>query len=193
MNVNLKNGTALAVALLLAACNNNETSAKPTEASSAVETTASFSTMGNIPAPDARELAEFKAATRALYDLKEKAFAEGKVDPIVKRFYAENVVSVGPEGKPVLGRAALTKGYEAVVPASNVKVESINTFVKGDVGWDWANFYVTPKDPNSKEKPFSFVILFLWTKMDGKWVSAGDAYVVGSFPKQGTGDANDPN
>ena len=46
-------------------------------------------------------------------------------------------------------------------------------------------------DRNSREKPFSFVILFLWVKVDGKWVSAGDAYVVGSFPKQ-VGGGNDP-
>ena len=191
MTINLKAGIALAGAILLTACNNNGTSPTPAEHSPAAETTTTFSTIGNIPAPEPSELAEFRAATRALYDLKEQAFSEGKVDPIIKRFYAENVVSVGPEGKPHLGRAELAKGYEVVVPLSNVKVESINTYVNGNAGWDWANFYVTPKDRNSREKPFSFVILFLWAKVDGKWVSAGDAYVVGSFPKQ-VGGANDP-
>jgi ketosteroid isomerase-like protein len=185
MATTLKFAAVLSAATLVAACGNQVNDPTPAASNDAIETTSSFTTMGNIPAPDAKELAAFKAATRALYDLKEKAFAEGKVDPIVKRFYAENVVSVGPEGVPHVGRAELTKGYDVVVPANNVRVESINTYVNGNAGWDWANFYVTPKDPNSKDKPFSFVILFLWTKADGKWVSAGDAYVVGNFAETG--------
>lgn len=136
-------------------------------------------TVGAIPAPDAAELAAFKAATRALYDLKEKAFADGTADPIVNRFYAQNAVSVGPEGKPYQGRAAFLKSYQAVVPTATVRVEPIHAHVKGDTGWEWANFHVTPRD--SKEKPFTFVILFLWSKVDGQWVSAGDFYTVGGF------------
>lgn len=139
--------------------------------------------MGDIPASDPRELAEFKAATSKLYQMKEKAFRENKVDPIVKRFYAANVVSVGPSGKPEVGREALTKGYNEVVPRYEVKVEPVYSYVNGNAGWDWANFRVKPKDPKSTEKPFSFVILFLWSKVNGQWVSAGDAYVVGEFPK----------
>lgn len=137
-------------------------------------------TVGAIPAPDAAELAAFKAATRALYDLKEKAFAEGKAEPIVNRFYAANAVSVGPEGKPYEGRAEFLKNYQAVVPTAKVKVEPIHSYVKGDTGWEWANFHVTPHDP--KEKPFTFAILFLWSKVDGNWVAAGDFYTVGGFP-----------
>ena len=139
-------------------------------------------TAGAIPASDPVELAAFQAATRKLYDFKEKAFAEGKADPIVNRFYAENAISVGPDGKPHEGRAAFLENYKQVVVPYTVKVEPVHAFVKGDAGWEWANFRVTPKDPQSAEKPFSFAILFLWTKVGGQWVSAGDSYVLGEFP-----------
>lgn len=137
--------------------------------------------VGAIPAPDAAELAAFKAETRKLYDMKEKAFAEGKIDPIVNRFYAENAMSVGPDGKPYAGRAAFAESYAKVVPPFKVKVEPVHSYVNGNTGWEWANFRVSPKDPNSTEKPFTFAILFLWAKVGGQWVSAGDSYVVGEF------------
>lgn len=142
-------------------------------------------TMGNIPASDPAELAQFKAATSELYDMKVKAFADGKADPIVNRFYAENAISAGPEGKPYEGRAAFTESYSKIVPLYNVKVEPLRTFVSGNAAWEWANFHVTPKDPATGE-PFTFLILFLWTKVDGQWVSAGDFYNIGSFPTGGT-------
>ena len=154
-------------------------------ASAAVPTIAAsqpVAEVGAVPAPKAAELSAFQAATRKLYAMKEKAFAEGRVDPIVKRFYAANAVSVGPEGKPYEGRAAYFENYQKVVPTYNVKVEPVHAYVNGNAGWEWANFRVRPKDPHSTEKPFSFVILFLWTKVKGEWVCAGDSYVVGEFP-----------
>jgi ketosteroid isomerase-like protein len=127
------------------------------------------------------ELATFQAATSKLYAMKEKAFAQGDVDPIVNRFYAANAISVGPEGKPYEGRAAYAENYSKIVQTYNVKVEPIHAYVTGNAGWEWANFRVAPKDAASTEKPFSFVILFLWAKVNGEWVCAGDSYVVGEF------------
>lgn len=176
----------MAAVLALGACAKSD---KPAPAASeeaktaeaAVDTTAAYATVGDVPASDPAELAAFRKATKDLYTLKEHAFAEGKVDPIVKRFYAKNAVSVGPEGKPIVGRAAFDADYQHTVPRYNVRVVPYQTFVKGDAGWDWATFYVTPKDPKSGEKPFSFAILFLWAKVDGRWVCGGDMYVIGSF------------
>ena len=140
--------------------------------------------MGDIPAPNPRELAAFKAATAKLYALKVEAFAKNQVAPIVERFYAKNAVSMGPEGKPEEGRAEFTASYNAVVPAHKVKVVPIHSWVSGNAGWEWANFHVAPKDPKSEEKPFTFGILFLWAKVKGDWVSAGDMFVVGGFPEK---------
>lgn len=130
-------------------------------------------------AADPGELAAFKQAIRAQYDLKEKAFADGDPNPIVEQFYSEDVFSVDNEGYTHRGRAELRPLYEEVTKSSNVRIESVNTRVSGDMGWDWANFYVTPKDP--AEKPFSFKILFLWEKVGGRWWCAGDMYVLGQF------------
>ena len=46
-------------------------------------------------------------------------------------------------------------------------------------GWDWANFHVTPAEPN--EQPFTFKILFIWEKVNGEWICKGDIYVLGWF------------
>ena len=131
--------------------------------------------------PQTTELAAFKAAIRKLYDLKERDFAQGRDDHILGRFYAPDAVSIG-EGEGISnGTEDFRKVYDEVTKQSNVKVRSVHTWVSGRAGWDWANFYVTPKDP--KEKPFSFAILFLWAKEHGRWICKGDAYVKGAFPK----------
>jgi hypothetical protein len=58
-------------------------------------------------------------------------------------------------------------------------VESVYTFVKGDAGWDWADFHVYPTD--GKTAPFTFAILFLWAHIDGQWMCKGDFFVTGSL------------
>lgn len=129
------------------------------------------------------ELAAFKAAIREKYDLKEKAFAEDDIEPIINEFYAPDARSVdGTSGHTYAGTAAYREEYAKVVPPYTVKIESVSTFVKGSAGWDWANFYVTPDDAN--EKPFSFMILFLWARENGEWKSKGDFYGLGKFPNQ---------
>lgn len=133
-----------------------------------------------ISEPDTKELRAFKQAIRKLYDLKERDFATGRDDHILKRFYAADAVSFG-EGEGISsGTEEFRKIYDEVTKQSNVKVRSVHTWVSGNAGWDWANFYVTPRDP--KEKPFSFAILFLWAREHGRWICKGDAYIKGAFP-----------
>lgn len=136
-----------------------------------------FSTLKSYAATG--ELADFKAAIRARYDIKEQAFADGVAAPILEQFYSEDVISVDNEGNTHRGRDELRPGYEETTKFANVRVESVHTKVSGDMGWDWANFYVTPKDP--AEQPFSFKILFLWERIDGQWWCAGDMYLNGLF------------
>jgi len=132
-------------------------------------------------APDPA-LAAFKQAIRAKYDLKEKAFAAHDAETIVTKFYTDDVVSVG-EGEGVfIGRDAIRPLYQEVVKNNKVKVESIRTFVKGDAGWDWADFHVYPTD--GKTEPFTFAIVFLWTRVNGEWMCKGDSFVKGSFKER---------
>ncbi len=125
--------------------------------------------------------AAFKGAIRAKYDLKERAFADGDAAAIVNQFYSADVISTDNEGNTHVGRDELMPLYEQVTATSNVKIESVYTHVDGNTGWDWANFHVTPKDPDSEQEPFSFKILFLWQKIDGEWWCKGDMYVLGEF------------
>jgi uncharacterized protein DUF4440 len=131
--------------------------------------------------PDSPELAAFKKAIRAKYDLKEKAFANHDAETILTKFYTPDVISVEgtPDGGIYVGREQIRPLYERVVKDSLVKVDSVHTFVNGDSGWDWADFHVT--FPDGKVKPFTFAILFLWTKVNGEWMCKGDYFVTGSF------------
>jgi ketosteroid isomerase-like protein len=149
------------------------------------------------PATAASELAAFKKAIRAQYDLKEQAFARHDAETIVTRFYAPDVISVG-EGEGIfVGRDQIRPLYPDVVRNNRVRIESVHTYVNGNAGWDWADFQVFPTD--GKSKPFTFAILFLWSRIDGQWMCKGDYFATGSFkegklapappPAQGGGGA----
>ena len=126
---------------------------------------------------DGAELAAFKEAIRAKYDMKEKAFRERDGETIVTRFYSPDVVSIG-EGSPLhRGRDELRKVYTSPeVINSEVRIDSFHTHVNGDAGWDWADFHVTPADRSVA--PFTFKILFLWERVEGEWWCKGDMYVI---------------
>jgi hypothetical protein len=136
---------------------------------------------GPAAATDDAELAAFKASIRALYDLKEAAFAADDAAPIVERFYAADARSVfANDAHSYAGTAAFRQEYEAIVPGAEVRVESVATHVSGDAGWDWANFHVMPDDPQAED--FSFIILFLWARENGEWRCKGDFYALGRLP-----------
>ena len=129
--------------------------------------------------PPTAALMAFKKAIRAKYDLKEMAFAEHDAETIVTKFYAEDVISVGENEGIFVGRDQIRPLYAEVVKTNHVKIDSVHTYVNGSAGWDWADFYVTPTD--GKTKPFTFAILFLWSKVHGEWICKGDYFMTGSF------------
>lgn len=133
----------------------------------------------SAPVDRAQELADFKQAIRSKYDMKEAAFAANDPEPILTRFYSNDVISTGPDGHTHQGRDGLRPIYQEVI-ASEVKIKSFDTFVNGDAGWDWVNFHVTPP-AESGEQSFTFKMLFLWENVDGEWWSHGEMYVVGAF------------
>lgn len=126
----------------------------------------------------AGDLDDFKKAIRAKYDMKEAAFAANDPEPIVNKFYSADVVSTGPDGATHKGRDGIRPIYQEVIGGS-VRIESYQSFVNGDAGWDWVNFHV---DPNVEgEAPFTFKMLFLWERIEGEWWSHGEMYTVGEF------------
>jgi ketosteroid isomerase-like protein len=127
--------------------------------------------------PESAELKAFKAAIRAKYALKEQAFAAHDAETIVTQFYTPDVISVG-EGEGIfIGRDQIRPLYQDVVKDNLVRIDSVYTYVSGNAGWDWADFHVTP----AKGEPFTFAILFLWTRIDGVWMCKGDFFVNGSL------------
>jgi uncharacterized protein (TIGR02246 family) len=130
------------------------------------------------------ELAAFKKSIRALYDLKERAWAAGDAETIVTKFYAADAVSVG-EGDPttMVGREQFRATYRNYVrDVTAVRIESVRTVVNGNAGWDWTNFYATVRPEKAKEYPPPLVrVLFLWSKENGRWICKGDVFVNGGF------------
>jgi uncharacterized protein (TIGR02246 family) len=144
-----------------------------------------------VPPPDSApplgarsELAAFKKSIRALYDLKERAWAAGDAETIVTKFYAADAVSVG-EGDPttMVGREQFRATYRNYVrDVTAVRIESVRTVVNGNAGWDWTNFYATVRPEKAKEYPPPLVrVLFLWSKENGRWICKGDVFVNGGF------------
>lgn len=135
---------------------------------------------GNLAQPSKEIKDDFRRQVDALYRMKEQAFATEDADKIVEQFYSADAVAFGPEGKPVIGRPAFRDEYREVVKIANVRVEPVYSHIGTDAAWEWVNFRATPKD--TSQKPFTFIMLFVFAKQDGKWISGGDAYTVGEFP-----------
>ncbi len=129
---------------------------------------------------------QFKQAIRKLYDLKERAWAAGDAETIVTKFYSADAISAG-EGDPetMVGRARFLTAYRQYVrDVPTVRIESIKTYVNGDAGWDWANFFAEPKpDKKSLYPPSPIRIVFLFAKENGQWVCKGDIFVNGRLPQ----------
>lgn len=146
----------------------------------AVPAAAAGTPAGNLVQAPKATVEDFRRQIDALYRMKEKAFADEDADKIVEQFYSADAVTFGPEGKPIVGREGFRADYRNVVKIANVRVEPVYTHVGTDAAWEWVNFRATPKD--AAQKPFTFIMLFVFAKKDGKWVSGGDAYTVGEFP-----------
>ena len=123
------------------------------------------------------ELQAFKSAIRAKYNMKEQAFKDNDPLPIVNNFYTSDVISTGPDTY-IRGRKDLLTQYKKHI-ADTVRIESVHTYVNGDAGWDWANFYVTPADDSVE--PIVLTILFLWEKRDNEWWSPGEMFMFGEL------------
>jgi uncharacterized protein (TIGR02246 family) len=135
-------------------------------------------------ASHATDLDSFKKAIRELYDVKEKAWARGDAETIVTKFYAPDAISVGEgDANTMVGQEQFRTAYRRyVTDVTSVRIESVRTVVNGNAGWDWANFYHTPKPDKAKDYPPSPIrILFLWSKEHGKWICKGEAFVNGKF------------
>jgi len=139
---------------------------------------------GDAPAATPALLA-FKKAIRAKYDLKERAWTAQDAEGLVRGFYSPHAFTAA-EGEPkffAMGRAQFLDLYKTfVADTTKVRIESVHTYVNGNMGWDWTNFHADVKPEKVKDYPPSPVrILFVWEKINGQWFCAGDVVLLGSF------------
>jgi uncharacterized protein (TIGR02246 family) len=137
------------------------------------------------PANSSPALQAFKKAIRAKYDLKERAWAAQDADGLVKSFYSPQAFTAA-EGEPdffAMGRTQFLELYKTfVADTTKVRIESVHTYVNGNMGWDWTHFYADVKPEKAKDYPPSPVrILFVWEKINGQWLCAGDVVLLGTF------------
>lgn len=134
----------------------------------------------HVHAQSAVELEEFKKAIRAKYDLMEQGWATDSPELIYDQFFADDARGLAAdEPRSYKGRAQFKEMYDDVALRGEIKIESVDTFVNGDAGWDWANMHARYHDESIE--PFTVMFLFLWSREDGEWMSKGEIYVVGEF------------
>ena len=131
------------------------------------------------------ELLAFKKAIRAQYDLKERLWAAQDYNALVTGFYSPQAFTAA-EGEPEFYAQGTDKFLELyktyVADTTKIRIESVHTYVNGNMGWDWTNFYAEVKPEKVKDYPPSQVrILFVWEKINGKWMCAGDVVLLGTF------------
>jgi ketosteroid isomerase-like protein len=124
------------------------------------------------------DLTAFRAATRALYDLEEKAYRDKDADTLVGRLYSDDAFVISPNSAS-FGKSQLLEGYKRHMDGT-ARLVSARAYVRGDSGYDLVNFYFTPDD--NKEHPVTFKALLLWERRHGKWVCLGNMFMPGAFP-----------
>ncbi len=113
------------------------------------------------------EILAFRTAIDAKYSLHIKAFENGDPEPILQHFFTEDALWEYAGYPRHIGRAQLRTLFEAVIRVDLVAVRSIQSFVSGDCGWDYADYPVTPRD--SSKAPWVFRQMFYWVRRDGDW------------------------
>lgn len=136
--------------------------------------------MSTAYATSNEELAAFKKATQSKYNVMERGFEIGDLDTIVSIYTSDGLVSTGEGFDVFLDRDSLIQSFSPFL-SYTVKVNPIYSNVKGDLGYQWCNFYMYEKGTNNQPEKYKF--LFLWEKINGEWYVKGDMYVRGEFEK----------
>jgi nitroreductase/ketosteroid isomerase-like protein len=143
----------------------------------AVSTLVLVSARATIASAEDSQLREFRAATRALYDLEEKAYEDKDAATLVSHLYSEDAFVVSPNSTS-LGKQQILAGYQRHMDG-RAHLVSVKSYVNGNSGYDMVNFAFTPDD--RAEKPVTFKALLLWEKRHGKWICLGNMFMPGAF------------
>lgn len=114
-----------------------------------------------------QELAEFKAAINAKYDLHCSAFNSQDVDTVITSFFTPNALWVGHGYPERRGADELREMFMEVVKTGRVGHSSIQSFVSGDCGWDYCDWPVQPLEAG--QSSWIFKSMFCWVRIDGEW------------------------
>lgn len=117
---------------------------------------------------DPSEFAAFRAAIDAKYAMHVQAFEDRDPEPILTRFFTADALWEYAGYPRRNGCAELRELFNAVIGVDRVAVRSIQSFVRGACGWDYADYFVNPRD--SSRAPWVFRQIFCWVREDGDWL-----------------------
>jgi len=125
------------------------------------------------------ELAAFKQAIRAKTISRNRRLPRTNAETIVTKFYSADVVSVG-EGEGVfIGRDAIRPLYsgsrQEQQGQSRVHSKPSSRAMRLGLG------RLPRVSTDGKTEPFTFAIVFLWTRVNGEWLCKGDSFGEGQL------------
>lgn len=113
------------------------------------------------------EFEAFRAAVEAKYRIHVEAFEAGEAAPIVEKFFWDDAVWECAGFPRRSGRSELAALFAEVVKTGHVTFRPIRSSVCGDMGWDFVDYPVRPRDCSAE--PFMFRCTFVWLRRDGEW------------------------
>jgi hypothetical protein len=130
--------------------------------------------------PHNQELIAFKEAIDARHADLTAAFERGDSTIIGNGVFHGDAWMVGDgDDNTTIGGKGISDVFANFVGKYQWQSESLRYGVSGSIGYDFANAVMRPVEEGDV---LTFKLLFIWEKVDGKWVATGQMYVTGNYP-----------
>lgn len=126
------------------------------------------------------EFNAFRSAIEAQHAALADAFDRGDFEVIGNGVFTEGAWLVGDgDAGTFVGSQAIGNVFADFVGKYRWTSKSVKSGVSGSVGFDFANAVMRAVEGDDV---LTFKLLFIWEKVDGKWVATGQMYVTGNYP-----------
>lgn len=127
-----------------------------------------------------QDLAAFKEAIDAQHARIADAFEKADSAIIGTDVFTDDAWLVGDgDDNTTFGGKAAGDVFAAFVGKYRWQSTSVRYGVSGSVGYDYANAVMRPVEEGDV---LTFKLLFIWEKINDKWMASGQMYVTGNYP-----------